>query len=76
MSVEYWKKRIIKVMDATDEFVNVNKDKGERIVKAYVKTGRNKVEAFIILVYPNQPPIKNALGEAIRQKWMETAKKQ
>jgi hypothetical protein len=75
MSVEYWKKRIIKVMDATDEFININKDKGERIVKAYVKTGRNKVEAFIILVYPNQPPIPNALGEAIRQKWNDTTKK-
>jgi len=75
MSVEYWKKRIIKVVDATDEFVNINKEKGERIVKAYVKTGRNKVEAFLILVYPNQQPINNALGEAIRQKWMEIANK-
>jgi hypothetical protein len=75
VSVEYWKQRIIKMMDATDEFVNVNKDKGKRIVKAYVKTGRNKVEAFIILIYPNQPPISNALGEAIRQKWNDIAKK-
>jgi hypothetical protein len=75
MSVEYWKERILKIDEVTDEFINVDRIKGERVIKAYVRTGRNRVEAFIILIYPNQPPIPNALGEAIRQKWMEMTNK-